>query len=134
MEQVILDTDILSFILRQHPAVLPKARTYLVTHRQFTFTIITRYEVLRGLKAKNALQQIANFERLCNVSTVLPLTDEVVVEAANIYAYLKNHGMLIMDADILIAASAIVRGMKVITNNENHFRRIPNLQMGNWMQ
>jgi tRNA(fMet)-specific endonuclease VapC len=39
-----------------------------------------------------------------------------------------------MDADILIAASAIVRGMKVITNNENHFRRIPNLQIDNWMQ
>jgi len=39
-----------------------------------------------------------------------------------------------MDADILIAASAIIRGMKVVTNNKSHFRRIPNLQMENWMQ
>ncbi len=61
MEEVIIDTDILSFILRKHPAVLPKARAYLAEHGQFTFTIITRYEILRGLKAKNAVQQIANW-------------------------------------------------------------------------
>jgi len=134
MEEVILDTDILSFILRKHPAVLPKARAYLVEYSQFTFTIITRYEVLRGLKAKNAIRQIANFDRLCNVSAVLPLTDEAVVEAANIYAHLKRQGTLIMDADILIAASAIIRGMKVVTNNNSHFLRIPNLQIENWMQ
>ncbi len=68
---------------------------------------------------------------MCNVSTVLPLTDEAIVEAANIYAHLKKQGALIMDADILIAASAIIRGMKVVTNNKSHFRRIPNLQMEN---
>jgi tRNA(fMet)-specific endonuclease VapC len=94
MDVATLDTDILSFILRQHPAILPKARAYLLANGQFTFTIITRYEVLRGLKAKGATRQIANFGRLCDVSTVLPLTDEAVVEAANIYAHLKTQGIL----------------------------------------
>jgi tRNA(fMet)-specific endonuclease VapC len=131
---VVLDTDTLSLIMRQDPVVLPKARNYLAIHQQFTFTIITRYEVLRGLKAKNAFKQLENFDRLCAVSTILPLTDAAIVEAADIYAHLKNRGDLIMDADILIAASAIVRGMKIVTNNERHFQRIPSIQIENWMR
>jgi tRNA(fMet)-specific endonuclease VapC len=131
---VVLDTDTLSFIMRQDPTVLPKARNYLAIHQQFTFTIITRYEILRGLKAKNAFKQLENFDRLCAVSTILPLTDAAIVEAADIYAHLKNQGTLIMDADILIAASAIVRGMKIVTNNERHFQRIPNIQVENWLR
>jgi tRNA(fMet)-specific endonuclease VapC len=131
---VVLDTDTLSFIMRQDPTVLPKARNYLAIHQQLTFTLITRYEILRGLKAKNATRQLENFDRLCSVSVVLALTDEAVVEAATIYANLKNRGDLIMDADILIAASAIVRGLKIITNNERHFQRIPNIQIENWMK
>jgi tRNA(fMet)-specific endonuclease VapC len=131
---VVLDTDTLSFIMRQDPTVLPKARNYLAIHQQFTFTIITRYEILRGLKAKNAFKQLENFDRLCAVSIILPLTDAAIVEAADIYAHLKNQGTLIMDADILIAASAIVCGMAIVTNNERHFQRISNLQVENWLK
>ncbi len=134
MTQVVLDTDTLSLIMRQDPIVLPKARDYLADHQQFIFTIITRYEILRGLKVKNATKQLENFDRLCAVSTVLPLTDAAIVEAAGIYAHLKNQGTLIMDADILIASSAIVLGMKIVTNNERHFQRIPNLQVENWLK
>ncbi|WP_322511312.1 hypothetical protein [Chloroflexus sp.] len=65
-----------------------------------TFSIITRYEILRGLHAKNATAQLAAFDRLCSVNTVLPLTDAVVIRAATIYADLYQGGALIGDADI----------------------------------
>ncbi len=42
-------------------------------------------------------------------------------------------GTLIGDADILIAASALVYDLVVVTNNEDHFRRVPGLQMENWL-
>lgn len=133
IQQVLLDTDILSLIMRRNPIVLPKAELYLSAYSQFTFSIITRYEILRGLKAKNAVRQLENFEQFCNLNVVLPLNDEAVVKAADIYSYLKKQGRLITDADILIAASAVVRGMVIVTNNEAHFQRIPNLQVENWM-
>lgn len=79
--------------------VTERAKEYSALHFRFTFSIITRYEVLRGLKAKNAVVQLANFERLCNVSQIIPLTDDVVVKAAEIYADLKLRGKLISDAD-----------------------------------
>ena len=36
MTQVLLDTDVLSAILRGHPTATAKAATYLATHNQFT--------------------------------------------------------------------------------------------------
>lgn len=132
--QVVLDTDILSAIMRQNPVVIPKARAYLDEHSQFTFSIITRYEILRGLKAKGATKQTMVFDDFCARNTILPLTDEAVVKAADIYADLRGRGVLIGDADILIAASALVRGLGVVTNNEGHFQRIRKLQVQNWLK
>lgn len=130
----VLDTDILSAILKKEPAVLLRARAYLVEHGHFTLSILTRFEILRGLKAKNATTQLAAFEAFCARNAILPLTDEIVVTASEIYADLTLRGELIGDADILIAASALVHRRCVVTNNEHHFRRIPSLQVQNWLK
>jgi tRNA(fMet)-specific endonuclease VapC len=39
--------------------------------------IITRYEILRGLKAKKASKQAVTFGRFCQLNIMLPITDEV---------------------------------------------------------
>ncbi len=131
---LVLDTDILSAIMRRNPTVIPRARTYLEEHDQFDLSIITRYEILRGLKAKGATRQAASFENFCLRNSILPLTEEAISKAAEIYADLSQRGQLIGDADILIAASALVRGFGVVTNNENHFQRIRDLHIENWMK
>ena len=52
MEPALLDTDTLSEIMKGvDPHVQDHARRYLAVFRHFTFSIITRYEILRGLKA-----------------------------------------------------------------------------------
>ena len=61
---VLLDTDILSELLKQHPLVLQRVRAYLAEHERLAFSIITRYELLRGLKAKQARAQEAAFTLL----------------------------------------------------------------------
>ncbi len=61
----LLDTDILSAIMRREAAAVTQARDYLSVHPQLTISTITRYEILRGLKAKRAIAQLANFEILC---------------------------------------------------------------------
>lgn len=132
LPQVILDTDILSALMRKNPAVVVKAKAYLAQHNQFTLSIITRYEILRGLKAKGATQQTARFDLFCMNNKILSITDDVIIRAADIYADLYKRGELIGDADILIAASALVNGLGVVTNNEAHFRRIASLHVENW--
>ena len=117
----------------QEPLGHRRARSYLAIYRQFTFSVITRYEILRGLFAKGASKPLSAFDQLCATSRVLPLTDPIIVQAATIYADLHQRGELIGDADILIAATAISHGLAVVTNNEAHFRRIRNLQFLNWL-
>lgn len=130
--QLVLDTDILSLLMRHNAAVVSKAKAYLLEYRQFTISLITRYEILRGLEAKGAVQQAARFNQFCRQNLVLPINDDVIVKAADIYADLHRRGELIGDADILIAGSALVNGYGIVTNNEGHFGRITGLQVENW--
>jgi tRNA(fMet)-specific endonuclease VapC len=55
----LLDTDVLSALMRGTPVVVANAGAYLAEHGRFCFSVITRYEILRGLKAKGASAQIA---------------------------------------------------------------------------
>lgn len=131
---LILDTDILSLLMRHSPSVVANAKAYLLEHRQFTISVITRYEILRGLKARDAAKQAARFEQFCGRNQIVPITDETIVKAADIYADLHKRGELIGDADILIAASALVNGCGIVTNNEAHFGRIADLRVENWLR
>lgn len=131
---VLVDTDILSALLRRNPAVIQTARGYLDVHGQRSFSAITRYEILRGLKAKNAGRQQISFEKFCAANSILYITEEAILKAADIYADLYQRGELIGDADILIAATAITADYSLVTNNERHFSRIPGLRIENWLQ
>jgi tRNA(fMet)-specific endonuclease VapC len=129
----LLDTDTLSEIIKgKHPGLMRKSREYLTTQGHFSFSIMTRYEILRGLKAKGATTKLAAFERFCLANHILPLTDPIIVRAAEIYADLKQRGQLISDADILIAATAITHGLTLVTNNTVHYARIGGLALANW--
>lgn len=128
----LVDTDTLSLLMRRHPRVVARAQEYRQVHGTLTLSIISRYEILRGLKARGARTQVADFERFFDASAVLPLTGEVVTRAAQLYAGLYRRGEFIGDADILIAATALVEDLILVTNNERHFRRIPGLSVENW--
>ena len=132
MNESLLDTDTISLFLRNAPKVMTAANDYLKFHKGFTFSIITRFEILRGLKVKNAQRQITNFELICSQSREINLTDEIIYCASEIYADLYKNGQIIGDADILIAAAAIENNLAIVTNNENHFNRIAGLQIINW--
>lgn len=79
--KTLLDTDILSAIMKRHPNALNQARIYLATHAQFSFSLMTRYEVRRGLEAKKAAKQIEAFDRFCASYEVLPLTEPIMDRA-----------------------------------------------------
>jgi|WetSurMetagenome_2_1015567.scaffolds.fasta_scaffold30029_3 tRNA(fMet)-specific endonuclease VapC len=134
MSASLIDTDILSNIMRKNPKVIPAARVYLAREGGFTLSVITMYEIERGLKSRSAAKQQSAFEELCRHSRVLPVDDKVAECASSIYAHLASRGELIGDADILIAATAIVHQMGLATNNRQHFERVPGLNVECWME
>ena len=129
----LLDSDTLSEIMKgRNQLVLRNAGNYLREHSSFRFSIITRYEILRGLHTKDASRQMTAFLRQCRVSTIYPMTEEIVDRAAEIYGALHKKGRLIQDADILIAATALIHDLVLVTGNEDHFQRIRDLRFVNW--
>ena len=128
----LLDTDILSELFKGNHAVKSKVSEYIGEHRRLTISHIAKYEILKGLKAKKAQKQIEAFFMFCKVNVVLPITDDVIIKAADIYAALREQGAIISDADILVASIAIVNNLILVTNNTNHFSRIHGLPLDNW--
>ena len=49
-------------------------------------------------------------------------------------AGLRRTGKLIEDFDILIGATALYHNMVMVTDNTEHFQRIPNLEIENWVE
>ena len=133
MNKAVLDTDTLSAVIRQDPIATSHAQAYLTAHSRLTISIITRFEILRGLNAKNATAQISAFHALCRSMEVLPITDDIIVRAAEIYGKLHQAGQLVGDADILIAATCLEHGCEIVTNNTAHFSRMQGLLVDNWL-
>ena len=104
-----------------------------MSYPQLSIFIITRYEILRGLKAKRATAQLTQFDILCDSLQIFPIADSIIVRAADIYAALRQNGQLIGDADILIAATALEHGFVLATNNEKHHGYIAGLILDNWL-
>lgn len=133
VQPALVDTDTLSLVMRKNPIALANAHAYLAVHSRFTFSLMTRYEILRGLKVKQAMIQQIAFERFCAANVLLPLTDAIINRSSDIYADLHRRGLLIGDADILIAATALEHGLTLVTNNTTHFSRIVGLSLENWL-
>jgi len=74
-------------------------------------------ESLLKRKLRAALRDLSPFE-------ILPVTYEVALKAAEIDAKLVKKGLMLSMADILIAASAIVNDLILVTRNIRHFNRI----------
>ena len=130
--KVLVDSDILSFYIKKYPKVVSEGQNYLRQNQFFTFSIITRFEILRGIKVKNATKQLQFFNFFCRNNEIIELDDKIINRAADVYADLHKRGQLILDADILIAATALENNLAIVTNNERHFNRITGLRILNW--
>lgn len=130
--KVLVDSDTLSFYFKKYPKVIAEAQDYLQQNQIFTFSIISRFEIMRGMKVRNATGQLKFFDSFCRLNEIIELNDKIIIRAADIYADLYKSGQLVGDADILIAATALENNLPVVTNNESHFNRITDLQILNW--
>jgi tRNA(fMet)-specific endonuclease VapC len=135
MPPAILDTDILSEILKgKDQSVVQNAGAYLAEQRHFTFSSITFYKVLRGLKATRANRQLGRFRIFCEHGVVLPITEEILEHAADLWVLADHAGYPRNDADLIIAATALVHTGVLVTGNTSHFSWIFGLSVENWRQ
>lgn len=129
-----LDTDTLSYVLKQHEPVVSRTRTYIMQHGRLSISAITFYEILRGLKFIGATRQLQIFDNFAQTNDIFLLDVTVCHYAAEIYTDLRHAGTLIEDADLLIAATALANNCILVTNNTKHYGRIAGLELENWAE
>ena len=127
------DTDVMSeYIKGKNSIFVRRAAAYLSQHKRTTFSLITQFEVLRGLKARNATRLLTQFEAICQRDEILLITEDIIVLAADLWADLKRRGQLTGDSDVIIAATALHHCPPLATRNVAHFGRIPGLIIEDW--
>lgn len=114
--------------------VVSRFQQYLNEHSYINFSIITYYEILSGLKHRDAQKQLDLFIQFANQNIVLPLTQDSVSVSADIYANLRRKGNPVDDIDLLIAGVAISNNLTLITHNQRHFGRIDGLEYRDWSE
>ncbi|MBD2138747.1 PIN domain-containing protein [Anabaena sp. FACHB-1237] len=97
MKPALIDTNILSFFFRNSSLVVERFEAYLRVHGKITISIITYYEILSGLKHRDAQKQLTSFLNFVSYNEVLPLTTSSTTIAADIYANLRNKGTPVDD-------------------------------------
>ena len=133
MMDFLFDTNTVSALLKQNKMIAEKVNDVTDKGAKIFLSIVTDYEIQRGLFAVNATTQLKNYEILRQQYQLLWIDNlEISKTAAEIHADLKQKGQIIQDADILIAATAIVNNLTVVTG-DNHFLRISNLKVENWL-
>ena len=107
----LLDTDIIIELLRKK------------THEAGAISIITLIEVLRGPDPR----KIPKVKELLEESfTLLNLDNEAIETYCKLYRRLRDEGIQVPDADLLIAATAMSRNIALKTK-DIHFERLKKL-------
>jgi tRNA(fMet)-specific endonuclease VapC len=131
---LILDTNIVSQIIRHRADVLEAYNAALDRGETLGISAVTYYELRRGAfdhrftRLKPALDIMIE-----DLEIVMPDFHTYEV-AAEIWWNLKQAGTKLEDNDILIAATAMSFGETLISDNTKHFDRIQGLQLENWIE
>jgi predicted nucleic acid-binding protein len=127
----LFDTDAISEVLKPRPAAgYVRWLASVPREEQFTSAVVVG-ELFKGAFSSSAVaRHLENVER-----RVLPAVTVLSydVAAARVYgqvrAHLESKGRPLADADLQIAATALVHGLELVTGNVRHFRRVPGLQV-----
>lgn len=132
MKGYLLDTDTVIELLRRSPTVWERLLQAEEAGLPVWLNALTYYETKRGLLVSDARAQALRFEQLCQQLGMIQIDLQVLDRAAEIYAELFRQGALVEDADLLIAAMALVHDLVLVTRNQRHFQRIAGLRLEDW--
>jgi len=118
---VLVDTDVLIWHLRGYA----QASRRLDELDPLTLSAVSYLEVLQGMRNKAelaAVQQMLHKRQ----AHMLPITEGITQQAVSLMEALTlSHGLQMGDA--LIAATALVHQMPLLTGNVKHFAAVPGL-------
>jgi tRNA(fMet)-specific endonuclease VapC len=133
MTRYLLDTDISVFYLRGRYNLNQKLKE-ITGYNDCFISEITLAELKYGAELSERvdenLRSVDEFSKRLGILPIFNCLDLYAKQKAR----LKKRGTMIDDFDLLIGCSAIKNGLILVTNNENHFARIENIKIENWIK
>lgn len=128
---VLVDTDICSVHLR---GVREVSGRFLQHTGQLFLSVLSLGELLSWtLRAKSSPRYQHGLERFLAEVSLLSVDQAVAIKFGEVRADLLDHGRPLPTVDLLIAATALVHGLTLVTHNTRHFGGIPGLNVVDWL-
>lgn len=133
MLSYLLDTNIVIYVIKRRP--LEVLAAFNANAARMAISVMTLAELLHGAeKSSRPAANLAVVEDFVSRLEVLPYTAKAAQHYGQIRAALERASEPIGVNDLHIAAHARSEGLTLVTNNEGEFRRVPALQIENWLQ
>lgn len=125
-----LDTNMISHILRQNPSVMKKLQSLPVA--ALCISAVTHAELMYGLAKKPQAAKLhrAVHELLLRL-VVLPFDEAVIAHYGLFKARIEQNGKSLAPLDMMIAAHASAVGT-VLVSNDHAFVHIAGLEVQDW--
>lgn len=132
MLKYLLDTNIVIYVMKRRP--MEVLQTFNQNAERMAISSITLAELFHGAeKSQRVSDNLNAIEDFCSRLEVLPYTAKASQHYGAIRAELEKNGTPIGINDLHIAAHARSEGLILVTNNMNEFKRVPALQVENWI-
>jgi len=132
MKLYMLDTDMCSYIIKEHPESV-RHRFQTLAMEQLCISVVTYAELIYGVERSSSKRVnrpiIEDFVRHLDV---MDWDTEAADQYGVIRAELEAAGTPIGAMDMMIAAHAKSIKAVLVTNNQKHFTKVKGLKIDNW--
>ncbi|MCB1202219.1 MAG: type II toxin-antitoxin system VapC family toxin [Leptospiraceae bacterium] len=129
----LLDTNICIYIIKKRPINVLNVLESKFRENIF-ISSITIAELEYGIaKSKFPEKNRISLIEFLSIFQILTFDDSDAVAFGAIKSRLENQGNIIGPMDLLIAAQAISKNLILVTNNTKEFKRIEEINIGNWV-
>jgi predicted nucleic acid-binding protein len=127
---ILFDTDVCIELLRGNKKIIERRKKY---DGDIAICFMTVAELYYGAEISTKTDENKNLiEKFFLTVQIIQTDNEILKRFGGLKAYLKRNSDLLPDADIMIAATSLVKAEKLITGNVKHFSRFKELKIEDW--
>ncbi len=130
----LLDTNICIYIHhRRPPQVIERFKR--VKSGKAVISVVTYGELLFGArKSRQQVEALQIIDEFASTVGVMPMPVQAAAIYGDLRAGLEAKGEMVGGNDLWIASHAMAEGLILVTNNEREFKRVPGLNVENWVK
>lgn len=133
MLKYLLDTSIYCQPIKPIPIPMVMERWEKIGDEKMAISVITYSEIIYGLCAKQSQKLTYAFDSILrNRFPMLPVTQEIADDFGTLKASQRKKGRGFADLDLLIAATARVHRLILVTLNMKDFKPIEGMVLEDW--